>query len=132
MTSQTCRQVGDQQRHEEVAVWGGDITWRDVAERREALFDCLEAADSLGVTLDVREVTSIDRTGVALLIGANHRAFATGRRMVILDSYGPVTSALARMHLLGSFVVTQAPVPAGSTERMTSAERMTSTVMVRG
>jgi anti-anti-sigma regulatory factor len=120
MTSKTCRPAGDQRPDGDVAVWGGDITWRDVAERREALFDCLEAADSVGVTLDVRDVTSIDRTGVALLIGVNHRAHATGRRLVILDCNGPVTSALARMHLLGSFVVTQAPVAVGSAECMTS------------
>jgi anti-anti-sigma regulatory factor len=121
MTTKTCCAAGDQRRDLAVAVWGGDVTWRDVAERREALFDRLEAAGSVGVTVDVRDVTSIDRTGVALLIGVHHRACATGRRLTILDCAGPVTRALARMHLLGSVVLVQAPAAAGSAERVTSS-----------
>jgi hypothetical protein len=94
---------------ERQATWAGDISWRHLSERREALFDDLEAADSCGVSLDVRRVTSIDRPCVALLIGANYRAGATGRRLVVIDSYGPVTQALARMNLIGNFLVTQIP-----------------------
>ena len=89
------------------ATWAGDVSWRDLSQRREALFDDLEASDSSGVRLDVRDVTSIDRPGVALLIGANYRASATGRRLTIIDDCGPVTRALARMNVLGSFQVSQ-------------------------
>jgi anti-anti-sigma regulatory factor len=96
-------------RVERHSTWTGDISWRHLSQRREALFDDLEAADCWGVSLDVRTVTSIDRPGVALLIGANYRAGATGRRLVLIDSHGPVTSALARMNLIGNFLVTQIP-----------------------
>ena len=59
------------------------------------------------VRLDVREVTSIDAAGVAVLVGARHRAEALGRTFVLVDSAGPVTQALQRLHLLPAFLVTQ-------------------------
>ncbi len=121
MSSRTQRPAPVHPRVEQSAAWAGDVTWRDVAERREALFDQLEAAGCLGVRLDVRAVTSIDRTGIALLIGANHRALATGRRLVIIDDNGPVTSALARMHMLASLLITQTPVDTRSPSRMSPA-----------
>jgi len=107
--SSVPRHLPAARRVERRAVWAGDVSWRDLSQRREALFDDLEASDSSGVRLDVRSVTSIDRPGVALLIGANYRAGATGRRLTIIDDGGPVTRALARMNLLGSFHVGQVP-----------------------
>jgi ABC-type transporter Mla MlaB component len=47
--------------------WSGAVTWREAAELREALFDRLEAPQCTGVYLDVRDVTYIDNSGVALL-----------------------------------------------------------------
>ena len=61
------------------------------AKLREALFDALEAAGQTGVRLDVRQVPSIDKSRVALLVGANHRAAALGRTLVRTDHNGPVT-----------------------------------------
>ena len=87
--------------------WAGDISWRVTASLREALFTGLGVAAHTGVRLDVRDVTSIDRSGVALLIGANHRATATGRRLILIDRNGPVTAALAAMHLLRGFLFTE-------------------------
>jgi anti-anti-sigma regulatory factor len=83
------------------------VTWRETAQLRERLFDEFEASGSTGVRLDVRRVQNIDQTGVALLIGANHRATAAGRRLVLIDANGPVTAALARMHMIPDFVITQ-------------------------
>ena len=94
-------------RCERASAWTGDVTWREVPAHREALFDDLEAAGSVGVRLDVRDVTVLDRTGIALLIGANHRAFARGERLVLIDSGGPVTAALSRMHMIGDFQIVQ-------------------------
>ena len=105
--SSATRHVPAARRVERHTVWVGDVNWRDLSARREALFDDLEAPDSCGVRLDVRAVTSIDRPGVALLIGANYRASAIGRRLVIIDDCGPVTRALARMNPSGSVQVTQ-------------------------
>ena len=62
--------------------------------------DELEVPGSTGVRLDVRGVRSIDTTGIALLIGANHRAAANGRRLVLIDNNGTVTAALSRKHML--------------------------------
>ena len=88
-------------------MWAGDVDWQTVGRLREALFDGLEVAGKTSVHLDVRAVTSIGRGGAALLIGANHRASAVGRRLLIVDSHGPVTSALAALHILRDFNVTQ-------------------------
>ena len=57
------------------------------------------------VRLDVRAVTRINRGGVAILVGANHRAAAVGRRLILVDADGPVTTALAALRLLGGFYV---------------------------
>ena len=90
-----------------VCVWAGEVTWRETAELREALFDLLETPGQCGPSLDVRAVTKIDRTGVALLIGANHRASALGRPLSLVDAYGPVTRKLSDLRMLGDFDVTQ-------------------------
>ncbi len=90
-------------------VWSGDVTWREVPGHREALFDLLESPGLTRLYLDVREVRTIDTPGVAVLIGANHRAAASGRRLVLVDANGPVTAALSRMRMLAHFLVTQVP-----------------------
>lgn len=92
---------------ERQSVWVGEVTWREVADLREALFDELEVPGYVGVRLDVRRVTLIDRPGSALLIGANHRAVAIGRRLVLVDAHGPVTVALSKLHVLKDFLVVQ-------------------------
>jgi anti-anti-sigma factor len=86
--------------------WAGDISERVTAPLREALFEALELTGQTGVRLDVRAVRSIDRTGIALLVGANHRAAALGRLFVLTDNNGPVTRALSAEHLLKGFHVT--------------------------
>ena len=88
-------------------VWAGDITGQGTAPLREALFAALAAAGRTGVELDVRDVRSIDRSGVALLIGANHRAADVGRTLVLIDRNGPVTRALSALRVLHTFEVTQ-------------------------
>jgi len=101
-------QLRDGERQLEVIVtWAGDVDWQATGRLREALFDGLEVPGQPGVRLDVRAVTSIGRGGVAVLIGANHRASAAGRRLLIVDSNGPVTAALAALHLLSAFDITQ-------------------------
>jgi len=92
---------------ERQSVWVGEVTWREVADLREALFDELEVPGYVGLRLDVRRVTLIDRPGSALLIGANHRAVAIGRRLVLVDANGPVTVALSKLHVLKDFLVAQ-------------------------
>ena len=82
----------------------GELTWRHVAELREALFDEMDACDC-GLCLDVRRVTEIDRTGVALLIGANHRALSMGKPLTLMDPSGVVAAALARAHVTTDFQV---------------------------
>lgn len=89
-----------------VLALAGEITWRVTATLRERLFDELEVDGVTGLRLDVREVSSIDRNGVALLVGLNHRAAVAGRGLILIDRNGPVTKALAAMHLLRNFVVT--------------------------
>jgi anti-anti-sigma regulatory factor len=92
-----------------VCVVAGEVIWRETAALREALFDLLEAPGHDGLTLDVRAVTRIDRTGVALLIGANHRAAALGHPFTLIDAHGPVTRVLSGLRMLGDFEVTQVP-----------------------
>ena len=95
-----------------VVVWVGEVTWREVADLRESLFDAMDA-HLVGVQLDVRLVTFIDRTGIALLIGANHRSHSMGRPLILLDDNGPVTAALTGAHVGGDFtVVRTSGVPA--------------------
>ena len=69
-------------------LWEGNITWREVPHLREELFDALDGADE-SLRLDVRHVTGIDRTGVALLIGANLRATSLRRPLTIIDDGTP-------------------------------------------
>ena len=98
---------GGEHQVEVVLAWAGDVDWQATGRLREALFHGLEVTGQTGVRLDVRAVTSIGRGGVALLIGANHRASAVGRRLLIVDSNGPVTAALAALHLLPAVDITQ-------------------------
>jgi ABC-type transporter Mla MlaB component len=93
--------------HQRESVWADEVTWREVAALREDLFDQLEFPECVDLRLDVRRVTAIDTPGIALLIGANHRATATGRRLELIDANGPVTAALVRKHMLRDFRVTQ-------------------------
>ena len=105
----------DDDRHH---AWSGEITWRETAHLREVLYDELKVAGFTGVRLDVRGVRLIDQTGIALLIGAKHRAAAAGRRLILIDSDGPVTAALRRAHVLPDFTITRS-VP--GTERLPAA-----------
>jgi len=91
--------------------WTGAVTWRETAGLREDLLDQLEAGVSGALWLDVREVSIIDRCGIALLIGAQHRAQALTRGLVLIDATGPVTSTMARLRLLDQFHIEQVPVP---------------------
>ena len=88
-------------------VWAGEVTWRQVAELREHLFDAIDSHPD-GVLLDVGAVTDIDRTGIALLIGANIRANSAGRPLTLIDDTGQVTAALTRAHVIGDFRLTRA------------------------
>jgi anti-anti-sigma regulatory factor len=91
----------------EVDAWHGAVTSEVTAGLRDRLYALLWAPGSTSVRLDVRDVTSIDAAGVAVLVGARHRAEALGRAFVLVDAGGPVTQALQRLHLLPSFLVTQ-------------------------
>jgi len=106
--------AGSGVRSPEVMVWTGEVTWREVAGLREQLFDQMDTCRD-GVSLDVRRVTVIDRTGLALLIGANHRAHSMGRPLSLVDDAGPVTSALTMAHVIADFSVIRLPDPARST-----------------
>jgi methanogenic corrinoid protein MtbC1 len=98
-----------------VVVWGGEATWREVADLRENLFDAMDA-HLVGVRLDVRRVTVIDRTGIALLIGANHRSHSMRRPLIVLDDDGLVTAALTAAHVVSDFnLVRTSDVPAQRT-----------------
>jgi len=97
----------------EAVEWSGEVTWREVAGLREELFDRMDARPD-GVSLDVRQVTVIDRTGLALLIGANHRARSIGRPLTLVAADGPVTSALSAGCVLPDFTIALVPGTAGS------------------
>jgi len=88
-------------------IWAGAVTWRETPALRERLFDLLKTDGGTSLRVDVRGVTSIDRFGIAVLIGAKHRAAAAGRTFVLVDTGGPVSRALMSMHVLDSFLVTQ-------------------------
>lgn len=87
--------------------WAGPVTWRETTGLRDHLYDLLATLGGTAVRLNVRKVTEIDAAGVALLLGANTRAAATGRRLVLIDTAGPVTQALSRMHMHSRFTITQ-------------------------
>jgi ABC-type transporter Mla MlaB component len=87
--------------------WVGEVTWRQVAELREQLFDEMDQQET-GVCVDVRLVTEIDRIGVALLVGANLRGKAIGRPLSLLDANGPVSVELTRTRLISEFTITEA------------------------
>jgi anti-anti-sigma regulatory factor len=89
-------------------VWSGEITWRGNARLRENLFDRLEDHGARGdLRVDVRAVTALDKTGVALLIGANHRAHSLDRSLVLIDAHGPVTAALVGLGIDNDFHLVQ-------------------------
>jgi anti-anti-sigma factor len=87
--------------------WQGAVTWRDTPGLRDQLLELLNTSESTSLRIDVRQVTSIDNSGVALLVRANRQAAATGRMFVLIDSAGAVSQALSRMHLLTAFLVTE-------------------------
>jgi len=101
------------------------VTWRDVPNLRDRLFDVLERPDLTGVRLDVRGVSRIDLTGIRLLVGANQRAAALGRQLVLIDRDGPVSVALARVRMLGRFLVAHSisRLPVGSGAESSPLER---------
>jgi len=106
--------------HEVQLAWTGRIGTPGTATLRDTLFDALEVPGSIGVRLDVRGVTSINRGGLAILVGANHRAAAVGRKLTIVDGNGPVTRALAALRLLGSFHVVLVLPPVAETGSITA------------
>lgn len=85
--------------------WIGEVTWRHTATLREQLFDLLESRTSGPLFLDVTLVDRIDRTGVALLIGSNHRATALNRQLVLIDGSGLTSAALAGAGVRSGFVI---------------------------
>jgi anti-anti-sigma regulatory factor len=87
--------------------WSGAVTTHETPALREELYRLLDSPGCTAVRLHVDSVTEIDHFGVALLIGANHRAGACGVRLILVDKAGPVTEALARVHVLQQFLVTQ-------------------------
>ncbi|MBI1376171.1 MAG: STAS domain-containing protein [Frankiales bacterium] len=74
----------------------GPLTWRESQVVRERVHDLLDGPGAVTVWLDVRDVTDIDRVGVAVLIGAHHRAHALGRELALIDDGGPVEQGLLR------------------------------------
>lgn len=98
-------------------VWHGAVTWREVADLRESLFDAMDAM-AVSVQLDVRLVTVIDRTGLGLLIGANHRSHSMRRPLILVDDNGPVTAALTASHVVADFDLERSPgVPVKGEDR---------------
>ena len=85
--------------------WIGEVTWRHTATLREQIFDLLEAHTSDPLLLDVSSVERIDRTGVALLVGSNHRAASMKRQLVLIDDAGLITAALSAAGVRSSFVI---------------------------
>lgn len=96
--------------------WSGAVTWRRTAELREQIFDLLEDPHLDRLFLDVTAVESLDRTGVALLIGCHHRAAAMARTLILVDHRGTVIRALADACVLSGFEFDTPPTP--SKERM--------------
>jgi anti-anti-sigma regulatory factor len=99
-----------------VCSWSGPVTWRETAALREDLFDRLEASEGGTLWLDVRDVSVIDRTGVALLAGAQHRAHELQHGFVLIDANGAVTTTLTRLHLQEQFRFEQTGIPEQQTE----------------
>ena len=87
--------------------WSGAVTGTDVTALRRQLFDDLEAPGVTILWLDVRDVTDIDRAGVALLLGAQGRASALNRQLVVIDAGGVVTDTLDGLLLRGELDVVQ-------------------------
>ena len=87
--------------------WEGAVTAEVTAALRDRLAALISTPGGTSVRLDVRAVTSIDAAGVAVLVGARRAAQAAGLTFILVDSGGPVTQTLQRMHLLPAFLVTQ-------------------------
>jgi anti-anti-sigma regulatory factor len=87
--------------------WSGAVTGADVTALRGQLFDALEAPGVSILWLDVRDVTDIDRAGVALLLGAQGRAAALDRQLILIDSGGVVTDTLNGLLLRGELDLVQ-------------------------
>lgn len=85
--------------------WAGGVTWRHTAALREQIFDLLEEPAILQLFLDVSSVDRIDRTGVALLVGANQWAAAMNRQLVLIDRSGLITTALTDAKVRDDFVI---------------------------
>ena len=93
------------------ASWRGAVTVAEAPALRDSLYRLLDTFGGTSLRLDVSAVTSIDKAGIALLVGVNRRAAAAGRTFILLDSAGAVSYALSRMHVLHTFLVTEV-VPA--------------------
>ena len=87
----------------------GNTTWGYTAGLRDFLFDLVEQPGCDVLELDVHDVTTIDRNGVALLIGLNLRANAIGHTLVLIDAHGPVSTELDRLGLTDDFTVNVEP-----------------------
>jgi len=100
--TQGAARLGPQQpdHSDLLTTWTERVTSKQAAALREILLGEFTAVEYPGVPLDVRRVTEIDRSGIELAIGADHRGAATGRRLVLIDSGVPVTGQLQRMHLI--------------------------------
>lgn len=111
-TLEKHRMVSDIDVQQDRCTWIGEVTWRHTATLREQLLDLLELHRSGPVYLDVSAVERIDRIGVALLVGSNHRAHAMHRELVLVDRAGLVTNALRESGVSASFRIDALP-PAG-------------------
>ena len=87
--------------------WTGQVTFQETSALREELLAALAANPDASLWLDVRGVTQIDRSGIAVLVGVQHRTATLGRLFVLVDTRGVVSEALSRMHLIRSFLVTE-------------------------
>ena len=54
--------------------WHGAVTGHETPALREQLFDLLDTSGATSLSVDVRDVASIGRSGIAVLIGARRRS----------------------------------------------------------
>jgi anti-anti-sigma factor len=59
----------------------------------------VEAEDAPTLELDIRDLSFLDSTGIALLFATNRRAREAGRRLVLLKGPGPIERVLALAHV---------------------------------
>lgn len=93
--------------HELENHWVGEVTCLQTPALRDQLMASLQTLGGAAIRLNVALVTKIDATGIALLIAANNRAAGVGRRFILVDSAGPVSQELMRLHLIQNFIITQ-------------------------